>query len=196
MVSTRAKLGSATADDLIGLRRSEVIGGVVEEKASPGFEHGDAQGALVGILGAFRGRGGGGRPGGWWLATEVEIELETHEIYVPDIVGWRRDRVHERPRGRPIRVRPDWVCEILSPSTAQLDLGPKHQTFHRCSVPHYWIVDPEHETLTVHRWHQDGYLIVLTAGRKQKIRAEPFESIELHVGQPFGDEPEDDDRGA
>lgn len=190
MVSATTTLGTATAADLFDLLRCEVVSGVVEEKASPSFEHGDAQGALVGVLnGSFRGRGGGGRPGGWWIATEVEVEFETHEIYLPDIVGWRRDRVPERPRGRPIRTRPDWVCEILSPSTADRDQGIKHRTLHRCGVQHYWIVDPEHETLTVHRWHQDGYLVVLTAGSSESIRAEPFDAIDLQVGLLFGAEP-------
>lgn len=192
MVSTRTRRGGATAADLSDLDRCEVIGGVIEEKATPSFEHGDAQGMLAGILnGAFRGRPGGGRPGGWWIATEVEIELETHETYLPDLVGWRRDRVPERPRGRPVRIRPDWVCEILSPSTADRDLGPKHRTFHRCGVPHTWIVDPEHETLTVHRWHPDGYIVVLTAGKHDTIRAEPFESIELRVNLLFGGDDND-----
>jgi Uma2 family endonuclease len=193
MVSAKTKRGTATAADLAELERCEVIAGVIEEKASPTFEHGDAQGVLVGVLNSsFRGRGGGGRPGGWWIATEVEIELETHEVYLPDIVGWRRDRVPDRPFGRPVRIRPDWVCEILSPSTAERDQGTKHRAFHRCGVPHYWIVDPEHETLTVHRWHQDGYLVVLAAGKRESIRAEPFDAIELRVGLLFGDDPVDD----
>jgi Uma2 family endonuclease len=191
MVSTKTARGAATSADLATLERCEVIAGVVEQKAAPSFEHGDAQGALVGVLNnSFRGRGGGGRPGGWWIATEVEVEFETHETYLPDIVGWRRDRVPDRPRGRPIRTRPDWVCEILSPSTAGRDQGVKHRTFHRCGVPHYWIVDPEHEILTVHRWHQDGYLVVLSAGTSDTIRAEPFDAIELHIGLLFGEQAE------
>ncbi len=193
MVSAKTTLGTATAADLVELERCEVMSGVIREKASPSFEHGDAQGALVGVLnGSFRGRRGAGRPGGWWIATEVEIEFETHEIYLPDIAGWRRDRVPERPGGRPLRIRPDWVCEILSPSTADRDQGVKHRTFHRCDVQHYWIVDPEHATLTIHRWHRDGYLVVLSAGRNEVVRAEPFDAIDLRVGLLFGDEPDGD----
>ena len=82
--------------------------------------------------------------------TEVEIELETHHVYVPDVSGWRRDRVSERPTGRPVRARPDWVCEVLSPANARQDLVTKLRSYHACAIPHYWIVDPERQLLTVH----------------------------------------------
>lgn len=187
MVTSRRK-GEATAADLEEMERHEVVGGEVHEKAAPSAEHGTAQFSLGHFLWPFD-RAGGGRPGGWWIVTEVEIELETHEVYVPDLTGWRRERVPERPRGRPVRDRPDWVCEILSRATARRDLGDKLRSFHRAGVPHYWVVDPAHETLTVHRWHQDGYLVAQTAARGETVRAEPFEAIELPVGLLFGDEP-------
>ncbi len=192
MVAPR-KSGRATAADLEGLERFEVVGGTLHENAAPSAEHGDAQGALTTILrGPFHRRGGGeGHPGGWWILTEVAIELETHEVYVPDIAGWRRDRVPNRPKGRPVRVRPDWVCEILSPSTATHDQVTKQKSFHRCGVTHYWIVDPEREVLTVQRWEKDGYLVVTTAGRAETVRVEPFDAIELEVGQLFGDDPDE-----
>jgi len=186
----------ATAEDLARLPDKpacEVIAGEIVEKASPGPDHGTAQARLAGELGRpFNRRGGGGgQPGGWWLMVEVEIELETHEVYRPDLSGWRRDRVPERPRVRPVRIRPDWVCEILSPSNARYDLIAKLRTYHRCGVQHYWIVDPSNETLTVHRWGPDGYVVALTAARGDKARAEPFDAIELQVGLLFGDEPEE-----
>src|SRR5207244_12469360 len=102
-----------------------------------------------------------------------EVELETHEVYRPDVVGWRRQHVPERPSGRPIRVRPDWVAEVLSTSNAAIDLGTKLLSYHRAAVPHYWIVDPEHETLTVYRWTAEGYVVLLTAGRSEHVRAAP-----------------------
>jgi Uma2 family endonuclease len=88
-----------------------------------------------------------------------------------------------------VRVRPDWVCEILSRTTARRDLVDKLGSFHRAEVPHYWIVDPAHETLTVHGWHPDGSLVALTAARCETVRAEPFDAVELPVGVIFGDEP-------
>jgi Uma2 family endonuclease len=182
----------ATADELAHLPEgiaAEVIHGAVVERAAPSAEHGDAQSQLaVLIKGPFQRRPGRGGPGGWWILTEVEVELSTHEVYRPDLVGWRRERMPERPTGRPVRVRPDWVCEVLSPTTAKNDLVDKLRTLHACGVPHYWIVDPEHETLTVLRWTPDGYLTAMTAKRGDRVHAEPFGEIELPVGALFGDE--------
>jgi Uma2 family endonuclease len=64
----------------------------------------------------------------------------------------------------------------------------KKRIHHQHRVLHYWIVDPEVETLTVHRWHSDGYLEVLAAERGQRVRAEPFDAIEIEVGILFGDD--------
>ncbi|MFT3773094.1 MAG: Uma2 family endonuclease [Minicystis sp.] len=182
----------ATAADLARLppdRRAEVINGEIVEKANPSAEHGDAQGGvIVHLRGPFHRRSGSDKPGGWWILPEVEIELAPHEVYRPDIVGWRRERVPDRPTGRPVMVRPDWVCEVLSTSNASNNLVKKLRVYHRAEVPHYWIVDPQHETLTVLRWTPDGYLTALTAGRGDRVRAEPFAAIELPVGALFGDE--------
>lgn len=186
---TAAQRHLATADDLAALpdeRRAEVIGGVLIEKAAPSFEHGDAQSSLAELLKPAYQRGRGG-PGGWWIATEVEIELATHEVYLPDVVAWRREGVPERPRGRPVRVRPDWVCEIFSVSNAEMDLGTKLISYHRAAVPHYWIVDPEHETPTVFRWTGEGYVVSLSAGRRDVVNAEPFEAVALRIADLFGD---------
>jgi len=187
-MSVGARQAPATAADLLALpddARAEIVGGEVVHKAAPAFEHGDAQGAVCALLKPPFQQGRGG-PGGWWIASEVEVEFETHEIYLPDVSGWRRERVPERPTGRPVRVRPDWVCEVLSPSTAARDIGPKLRTYHRCGVPHYWIVDTEHETLTVYRWGAEGYVVVLSAGGEESVRAEPFEAITIHIPELFG----------
>jgi Uma2 family endonuclease len=115
-----------------------------------------------------------------------EIEYETHEVYLHDVVGWRRDRVPQRPTGRPVRIRPDWVCELLSPSNAKRDQIDKFQVLHRNGVPHYWIADPLEHTLIVHRWEPRGYLVVLTAAAGDVVRAEPFDAVELRVSTLFG----------
>jgi Uma2 family endonuclease len=178
----------ATADDLEALPedlRMEVIGGALVQKASPSFEHGDAQSSIAELLKPRYQRGRGG-PGGWWIATEVEIELAVHDVYIPDVVGWKRDRTPERPRGRPIRIRPDWVCEILSPSNALNDLGIKLAVYHRTGVPHYWIVDPARETSTVYRSSSEGYVIALSARRGETVHAEPFPELALLIDDLFG----------
>ena len=108
------------------------------------------------------------------------------------MAGWRRERVPERPRGAVVRVRPDWVCEILSTNKSN-DLVKKKRVYHRHEVPHYWILDPERETLTVHRWSREGYVDILTAERGERVRAEPFEAVEMSVGVLLGEDDEEDD---
>jgi Uma2 family endonuclease len=187
----------ATVADLLALpdatRFHEVIAGELVHKAAPTGEHGAAQAAVTGSLfGPFSRPPGGRFPGGWWFETEVEIQFEAHEIYRPDVVAWRRERSPQRPTGTPIHLRPDWICEILSPSNARDDRVTKFETYRRSGVPHYWIADPQLLTLHVFRWTPDGYLVALTAQSGQRVRAEPFEAVELEVGVLFGGDPEGD----
>lgn len=191
--SASRPLPRATAADLLAIpedqRFHEVIDGELVRKATPTGEHGGTQAALIGSLfDPFNRRAGGRRPGGWWFLTEVEIELEPNEVYRPDILGFRRERVAERPTGTPLRMRPDWVCEVLSPTHVRNDTVKKMRVYHRCEIPHYWIVDPREETLTVYRWTREGYLTVLLAERRERVQAEPFDAIELSVGVLFGDD--------
>jgi Uma2 family endonuclease len=184
----------ATVADLLALgedARAELIDGEIAEKAAPTFEHGVAQGTVIGRLhGPYHRRPGGGQPGGWWLVPEVDVELSVHQVFRPDVSGWRRERVPEPPRERPVKVRPDWVCEVLSTTNAGNDLVKKLRAYHQAHVDHDWIVDPEHATLTVLRWAPEGYVVALTGARADRVRAEPFEAVELPVGALFGDEDE------
>ena len=194
-MASAPKVALATFADLLAIpeeeRFHEVIHGEIVRKALPTGKHGRAQTKLAAQVDPFDHRPGGRHPGGWWFAGDVEIEFGPHEVYRPDIAGWRRERLSEPPDEMPIRVRPDWVCEILSQSNAKNDRVTKFDVYRRCAVPHYWIVDPEQGTLTVHRWTPDGYLVVLNAARGERVRAEPFEAIELAVGVLFGDEGDD-----
>jgi Uma2 family endonuclease len=90
------------------------------------------------------------------IATEVDIELEAHEVYRPDVAGWRRDRTPRMPADRPVRVHPDWVCEVLSKSNKRNDLVNKLRVYHRHEVGHHWIVDPEDRSLLVVRRRLHG----------------------------------------
>jgi Uma2 family endonuclease len=195
-MSNPAPRPRATVADLLSIaedeRYHELVDGELVRKADPSFEHGDAQGTISHLLFPFRRRGGGRGPGGWWFASEVEVRLGD-ELCRPDVAGWRRDRVPQRPKGSPVEAVPDFVCEILSASNKRVDLIKKKRTYHRNQVGHYWIVDPEVESLTVNRWHTDGYLEVLVAERGQRVRAEPFEAIEFAVGLLFGEDEEDGD---
>ncbi len=180
----------AVAADLLALpetRAAEIIAGEVVEKAAPTFAHGNAQSGLSGALFGFRGPSGGGPsgPGGWWIVTEVEVEYETHEVYRHDLLGWRRDRAPERPTERPVRIRPDWVCEVLSSSNAANDTVRKLRVLHKHGVPHYWLLDPDLGTLRVLRWTGEGYLEVLSATADEIVHAEPFGALALSLKAIF-----------
>ena len=181
----------ATLSDFLAIpderRFHELIAGEIVEKAAPSAEHGTTQ-LEVGsrLIGPFGRELPSGGPGGWWFMTEVEVRFGD-DVCRPDLVGWRRDVVGARPRGKVIGQLPQWVCEVLSEDKRN-DLVRKKHIYHRHHVGHYWILDPEQGTLSVYRWHADGYLEVLSAERGQSVRADPFDAVELSVGGLFGDE--------
>jgi Uma2 family endonuclease len=184
----------ATLDDFWtipeGQRFHELMGGELIQKAAPSGEHGDAQAGIVGaVRPPFQRKPGGGGPGGWWIATEVEVLLGSSDVVRPDVLGWRRERCPERPTGIPVKLLPDWICEIVSPANAKDDTVKKLRLYHQVAIRHYWIVDPRDATLTVMRWSGDGYVTLMRAERSEVVRAEPFDAIELAVGTLFGDDP-------
>jgi Uma2 family endonuclease len=185
----------ATVEDLFAIpeaeRRHELIEGVIQPKGAASGRHGAAQRKLAAHVDPFDRRPRGGDPGGWWLATEVDVYFDPANTFRPDVVGWRRDRVPRQPEEVLVEARPDWVCEILS-TNRRNDLVRKKRVYHRHQVPHYWILDPDEGTLTVYRWSADGYLELLIAERGEEVRPEPFEAIPLRVGALFGDDEESD----
>lgn len=181
----------ATVDDLFAIpedrRRHELIDGVIEPKGAASGRHGAAQLKLAGHIGPFDERPGGGSPGGWWLATEVDVYFDGANTFCPDVCGWRRDRVARQPLDVLIEDRPDWICEILS-TNRRNDLIKKKRVYHRHQVPHYWILDPDEGTLTVYRYTPDAYLELLIAERGEEVHPEPFEALPLRVSALFGDD--------
>jgi len=166
--------------------RAEIIDGEIIEKAAPSAEHANTQLGLGAIIRVeFHGAGGGPRSGGWWILSEVDVELESHEVYRPDLAGWRRESMAELPAERPVRIRPDWVCEVLSTSNAQNDLVKKFRGYHRAGVPHYWIADPDNRSLIVYQHQPGGYLAIVAASAGETIRAAPFDAIEINVSDLF-----------
>lgn len=182
---TRAEELSAAAIASGSERRVEVLAGELVEKAAPSWEHSDAQGAVAELL-RPRFRSGRGGPGGWWLLVEPDVLFGPDDLCRPDAAGWRRERVPQRPGSFPISLRPDWICEILSPSTARRDLGYKRDLYWQAGVQHYWVVDVEREMLLVFRREASAHALIVTAGPDDKVRAEPFESFEMPVGLLFG----------
>jgi Uma2 family endonuclease len=173
-------------------RFHQIIDGELLRKASPSGPHGRTQSRVATKIGGPYDRRPGGRsPGGWWIVTEVEVEFTERQVYRPDVVGWRRERLPELPSKTPIKVRPDWVCEVLSASNASTDLVTKMRGYHQAGLPHYWVVDPNAATLTVYRWTSEGFLLVLAAAREDRVKPEPFDAVSLLVGTLFDDDDDD-----
>lgn len=196
MASFGPKKPAASVEDLLRIPESErfheIIDGELVQKAMPTIRHGGAQVGLAGRLsGPYNRRAGGRWPGGWRFATETEISFEPGQIYRPDIAGWRRERMAELPAEHPVTIRPDWVCEILSPSNERNDVVKKMRTYQRCGLPHYWVLDPVAETLIVYRWTDGGFLLVQSAQGEERIFAEPFTAVSISVRGSL--EGEDDD---
>jgi Uma2 family endonuclease len=186
MSTAAPKLRPATVDDLLAIpeaqRFHEILDGELVQKAMPSGPHGRAQFRLAAEIGGpYDRRSGRGGPGGWIFATETELLFEPTQVLRPDVLGWRRERLPKLPAEIPITVRPDWICEILSPSNPQNDLVRKRRIYQRFQVPHYWIIDPIAETLTIHRWTPEGYLAVQDAEGHERIHPEPFDAIELSI---------------
>lgn len=122
-----------------------------------------------------RGRGG---PGGWWILDEPELHLLGH-VLVPDLAGWRRARMPTVPDVAWFERAPDWVCEVLSPSTARLERVEKLPIYAGAGVGFVWLVDPDACTLEICRRDGEHWLLVGSHGDDARVRAVPFEAIEL-----------------
>lgn len=194
-MTTVPRRPAATVEELLRRgddERLELIRGTLVEKAAPSGEHGFAQAGLVQRLGASFSRKPGGRsPGGWWIPSETDVRFGA-EVFRPDVCGFRRERAPTPPTGRPVELRPDWICEILSPSTEDRDRVEKLQTYFHSGVAHYWIVDPLEGTLEVLRRTDLAYALVLSAHRGQRVRPEPFDAVEFSVDELLGADPDDD----
>ena len=185
----------ATLEDLYalpdGARSYELLDGEIVERAAPSGQHASSQGQLIITVGsAFQRKPGAGGPGGWWIAPEADLLLTSGDLVRPDVVGWRRDKHPERPTDYPVTAVPDWICEVVSPDRARDDTVRKLRKYERNRIAHYWIIDSRDDTLTVFRWTPDGYLVALRAERGERVRAEPFDAIEIVIGELFGDDPE------
>lgn len=179
----------ATYEDVLNAPEhmvAEVIDGELFLQPRPAKPHSAAASALGEELGPPFKRGRGG-PGGWILLDEPELHLGT-DILVPDLAGWRRERMPAMTTEEPyFTMAPDWVCEVLSPSTAVKDRAQKLPLYARESVRHVWLVDPLQRTLDVLRLQEGRYSIIDVYEGSAVIRAEPFDAIALELGILWAD---------
>jgi len=159
---------------------AEVIFGVLHTHPRPAAPHAIAASRIGADLGGPFDRGRGG-PGGWVILDEPELHL-AEDIVVPDLAGWRRERIRPSDAaGAFITVVPNWVCEIVSPSTEAIDRSDKMDVYAREGVEHAWLVDPIDRTLEVYALDHGRWVRLRVARANVAVRAEPFDAIELDL---------------
>ena len=158
----------------------EIIDGELIASPRPALLHAMAASRLgIEVGGPFdRGRGG---PGGWVILSEPELHV-VEQVLVPDLAGWRRERMPEVPDTAASELAPDWVCEVLSPGTAKIDRARKMRHYAAAGVRHVWLVDPLATTLEIYRLDSEGWRLVETHAGDVTIRPEPFDAVELALG--------------
>lgn len=157
----------------------EIIGGVLYAHPRPASPHAAATSAIGEELGPPFKRGRGG-PGGWVILDEPELHL-VEDVLVPDLAGWRRERMPEMPHVAGFTLAPDWVCEVLSSSTEKVDRALKLPLYARDRVGHVWLVNPILQTIEILRLDGDTYRLAAQHRDNAKVRAEPFDAIELDL---------------
>jgi Uma2 family endonuclease len=121
---------------------------------------------------------GDGGPGGWWIIFEPELHLGA-DILVPDLAGWRRERMPIYPDAPYFQLAPDFVCEFVSPTTGRLDRARKMPKYAANAIRHLWLVDPVPRTLEVYRLEKGSWLLLATHADDERVRAEPFDAVEI-----------------
>lgn len=161
----------------------ELLDGELFTMPRPALRHASVTSALGMELGSPFQRGRGG-PGGWWIFDEPELHLGD-DVLVPDLAGWRRERMPTIPDAPWFPVAPDWVCEVASPSTARFDRVRKMPRYASATVPFLWLVDPAARTIEAYRLEQGRWLLLGAHGEDALARIEPFDAIELAVPTLF-----------
>ena len=175
---TEKTKNNASYDDVIAapeMKIAELVRGDLYLSPRPALRHSKAASVLgADINDAFhRGRTG---PGGWWILDEPELHLAS-DVLVPDIAGWRRERLPEIPDTAWIGLAPDWVCEVLSPSTEDFDRDLKLPLYAAGGVSHLWLVDPRERSLEVYGQLDSKWVLLERHRGDATVHAPPFEAV-------------------
>lgn len=160
-------------------RVAEIIHGELRTFPRPASRHARAASRLGNELGGPFDKGKGG-PGGWVILDEPELRVHGH-ILVPDLAGWRRERMPEMPDAPFFELAPDWVCEVLSPSTAATDRADKMPIYAETGVRYAWLVDPIAKTLEAFSLGGAAWRVLGTWRDDARVCVEPFEAMELEL---------------
>lgn len=158
---------------------AEIIDGELVTSPRPAAPHARAASALSGELYNPFDRGKDG-PGGWLILYEPELHLGG-DVLVPDLAGWRRERMPEMPEAAAFDLAPDWICEILSPSTAAIDRADKMPIYLRERVSYVWLVDPTAQTLEAFKIDAASYRLLGVWRGAATLRVEPFDAVDLSL---------------
>jgi len=163
--------------------RVELIDGDLYAQPRPAALHARAETRLAGHLDE---RLGGGGPGsdGWIILVEPELHLHGDAL-VPDVAGWRRTRMRVLPDVTAFELAPDWVCEILSPSSGRIDRTLKLPVYAREGVAHLWLVNPSDRSLEAFALRSEKWMLLGMFSDDDKIRVEPFADVELDLSVPW-----------
>ena len=160
-------------------RVAEIVGGTLHTQPRPAAPHARASSSLgVKIGGPFDYDAGG--PGGWWIIDEPELHLG-EDVLVPDLAGWRRERMPDYPDTAYFTLAPDWVCEVPSASTRKLDLHGKRPIYAREDVGHLWLVDPMDRTLEAFERREGEWVLIATAQDGDPVAVRPFEAVTFNL---------------
>jgi Uma2 family endonuclease len=159
---------------------AEIVDGELYASPRPGAPHARTSSRLGGALdGPFdRGRGG---PGGWIILDEPELHI-LGQVLVPDLAGWRRTRMPQMPHVAAFELAPDWICEVISPSTEALDRSLKVPRYAEAGVEFAWIIDPLGRSLEVYQRREVSFRLVAQHRDSALIRAVPFDAVEIELG--------------
>jgi Uma2 family endonuclease len=162
---------------------AEILDGELNTQPRPRVRHTRAASRLGISLGGFDQDDLGG-PSGWIILFEPELHVGPGpDKVVPDLAGWRRQRMPELPDTAAIDLAPDWVCEVISERTEVIDRTKKRRIYAREGVSHLWLVSPEQRLLEIFRLDGGRWVVVDTFEGDAVIRAEPFDAVELRLGR-------------
>lgn len=168
-------------ENLVG----EIINGRVVTHPRPAPRHARSHSSLEIELGGPFDHGKGG-PGGWWILIEPELHLGGH-VLVPDLAGWRRERMPTLPETAWFELAPDWACEILSPSTAGVDRAEKLPIYAAQGIAHVWLVDPLLRTLEAYENQNGRWLLLNTLKNDDAVSLPPFDAISFSLASLWAD---------
>lgn len=163
----------------------EILRGVRLMSPRPAAPHAAVAFALSSLLGPefVRRRGGGSGNGTWWILFEPELPVSGGDLLIPDLAGWRRERLPTLPRSGALQVMPDWVCEVLSPSTERNDRQVKLPIYHAAGVEHVWLIDPLERRLERFARGAEAFEAVSVDEGDVTVHAAPFETLPLDLSE-------------